>query len=54
MLSVGQLLLHRLLELLDLLLELQLLLDDLLDPLLQLLVVGRRLLGQDRLLNTLS
>ena len=57
MLSVGQLLLHLLLELLDLLLQLLLLLEDLLDPHLQLLlllVVRGGLLGQDVLLQLLE
>ena len=57
MLGVGQLLLHLLLELLDLLLQLLLLLQDLLDALLQLLVllvVRGGLLGQDRLLQLLQ
>ena len=57
MLGVGQLLLHLLLELLDLLLQLLLLLQDLLDPdlqLLLLLVVRSRLLGEDVLLKLLK
>ena len=56
MLGVGQLLLHLLLELLDLLLQLLLLLQDLLDPdleLLLLLVVRGRLLCEDVLLQLL-
>ena len=56
MLRVGKLLLHLLLELLDLLLQLLLLLQDLLDPdleLLLLLVVRGGLLGEDVLLQLL-
>ena len=56
MLGVGQLLLHLLLELLDLLLQLLFLLKDLLNSLLQLLllVVGCGLLSQDGLLELLN
>ena len=56
MLGVGQLLLHLLLELLDLLLQLLFLLKDLLNSLLQLLllVVGCGLLSQDGLLELLK
>lgn len=56
MLGVGQLLLHLLLELLDLLLQLLFLLKDLLNSLLQLLllVVGCGLLSQDGLLELLQ
>ena len=56
MLGVGQLLLHLLLELLDLLLKLLFLLKDLLNSLLQLLllVVGCGLLSQDGLLELLK